>query len=366
VNRTTLRAAAPAALALTLALGLSACGASNEGDSDSGSGDSSLSGTLNGAGASSQEAAVAAWRAGFQSANSDVTVNYDPAGSGAGREQFIAGGVAFAGSDAYLDDDELTEAEKRCGGPVVEVPSYVSPIAVIYNLDGVDELNLSPETLGAIFEGKITKWNDSAIADDNPDADLPDSTITPVHRSDDSGTTENFTAYLDAASGGSWTGGEVETWPIKGGEAAQGTSGVVQAVTNGNGTIGYADESQAGDLGKAKIGVGDEFTEVTPEAAAKVLDTATPVEGRESTDIALEIDRGTQEPGVYPIVLVSYMIGCQTYDDAETADLVKGWLEYVTGEQGQKEAAEQAGSAPLTADFSSKVAEAVGTIKAAS
>ncbi|KQP75523.1 phosphate ABC transporter substrate-binding protein [Aeromicrobium sp. Leaf289] len=366
MNRTTLRAAAPAALALTLALGLSACGASNEGDSGSGSGDSSLSGTLNGAGASSQEAAVGAWKAGFQSANSDVTVNYDPAGSGAGREQFIAGGVDFAGSDAYLEDDELTKAKERCGGPVVEVPTYVSPIAVIYNLEGVDDLNLSPENIGAIFEGKITKWNDSAIAADNPDADLPDTTITPVHRSDDSGTTKNFTAYLEAASGGSWSGGEVETWPIKGGEAAQGTSGVVQAVTNGNGTIGYADESQAGDLGQAKVKVGDEFVEVSPEAAAKVLDTATEVEGRDATDIALDIERDTTEAGVYPIVLVSYMIGCESYDEAPKADLVKGWLEYVTSDEGQKTAAEQAGSAPLTADFASKVAEAVGAIKAAS
>ena len=365
MNRTTLRVAAPAALALTLALGLSACGASNEGGSGSGS-DSSLSGTLNGAGSSAQEAAVGAWKAGFQTANSDVTVNYDPAGSGAGREQFIAGGVDFAGSDAYLDDDELAQAKERCNGPVVEVPTYVSPIAVIYNLDGVDDLQLSPATIGGIFEGKITKWNDSAIKADNPDATLPDTDITPVHRSDDSGTTKNFTAYLDAASGGSWTGGEVETWPIKGGEAAQGTSGVVQSVTNGSGTIGYADESQAGDLSQAKVKVGDEYVAVSPEAAAKTLDTATEVEGRDATDIALDIDRKTEESGVYPIVLVSYMIGCESYDDAAKADLVKGWLEYVTSEEGQKEAADKAGSAPLSSSVSGKVAEAVKAIKAAS
>ncbi|MCR4512691.1 phosphate ABC transporter substrate-binding protein PstS [Aeromicrobium sp. 50.2.37] len=365
MNRTTLRAAAPAALALTLALGLSACGASNEGGS-SGSSDSDLSGTLNGAGSSAQEAAVGAWQAGFQSANPDVTVNYDPAGSGAGREQFIAGGVDFAGSDAYLDDDELAQAKEQCGSNVVEVPTYVSPIAVVYNLDGVDDLQLSPATIGGIFEGKITTWNDAAIAEDNPDADLPDSRITPVHRSDDSGTTKNFTAYLEAASDGAWSGGEVETWPIKGGEAAQGTSGVIEAVSNGQGTIGYADESQAGDLGKAKVKVGDEFVEVTPEAAAKVLDTATQVEGRDATDIAVDIDRTTTESGVYPIVLVSYMMACESYDDAAKADLVKGWLEYVSSEQGQKEAADQAGSAPLSSDFSSKVAEAVGAISAKS
>lgn len=366
MNRKHLRLAAPAA-ALALAFGLSACGAANESDDNAGStgSDSKVSGTLNGAGASSQEAAVAAWKAAFQTANPDATVNYDPVGSGGGREQFIAGGVAFAGSDAYLDDEELASAKEKCASDIVEVPVYVSPIAVIFNLEGVDELNLSPKTIGAIFEGTITKWDDAAIKADNPDADLPDSNITAVHRSDDSGTTKNFTDYLDQASEGGWTGGEVETWPIKGGEAAEGTSGVVSAVSGGNGTIGYADESQAGDLGKAHVKVGDEFTEPTPEAAAKVLDTAAPVEGRDATDIAVDVDRKTTEAGVYPIVLVSYQVACQTYEDAAQADLVKSWLTYVASTEGQAAAAESAGSAPLSGEFATKVQAAIDTIDAA-
>ncbi|MET0449043.1 MAG: substrate-binding domain-containing protein, partial [Aeromicrobium sp.] len=159
MNRKNLRIAAPAAM-LALALGLSACGAGNEdsssdSDASNASGDS-VSGTLNGAGSSAQEAAVAAWKAQFQTANPDATVNYDPVGSGGGREQFVAGGVQFAGSDAYLDDTELAGAKKQCGSDIVEVPTYVSPIAVVYNLDGVDDLNLSAATIGAIFEGTIT------------------------------------------------------------------------------------------------------------------------------------------------------------------------------------------------------------------
>ncbi len=257
MNRNSLRIAAPAA-ALALAFGLSACGAANEpDDSGSKSTGTKVSGTLNGAGATSQEAAIAAWKKGFQTSNPDVTVNYDPSGSGGGREQFIAGGVQFAGTDSYLEDEEVKAATAKCGSDIVEVPVYVSPIAVIYNLDGVDELNLSANTVGQIFEGKITKWNDPAIKADNPDAKLPDSDITPVHRSDDSGTTKNFTDYLDKASDGGWTKGAVETWAVKGGEGASGTSGVVAAVKGGKGTIGYADESQAGDLGQAKIKVGD-------------------------------------------------------------------------------------------------------------
>ncbi len=366
MNRNSLRLTAPAVTALALAVTLSACGAANEGAGSAGTDSStSLTGTLNGAGSSAQEAAVGAWKAGFQSANPDVTVNYDPAGSGAGREQFIAGGVAFAGSDAYLAEDELTKASDRCGGDVVEVPTYVSPIAVVYNLDGVDELNLDPATIGQIFEGKITTWDDPAIAKTNPDAKLPSGKITPVHRSDDSGTTKNFTEYLDQAGDGGWTGGVVETWPVKGGEAAEGTSGVVAAVKSGSGTIGYADESQAGDLGKAKVKVGASFTDPTPDAAAKTLDTATPVDGRAATDLAIDLDRMSTVKGVYPIVLASYMIACQTYDDAATADLVKGWLTYVTSSDGQSAAADAAGSAPLTEEFATKVAAAVGTIKGA-
>ena len=128
-------------------------------------------------------------------------MNYDPVGSGTGRENFISGAFAFAGSDSALstDEGELDAANERCGGDVVEVPAYISPIAVIFNLPGVDELNLKPETIAMIFDGKITKWNDEAIAADNPDADLPDTAITPVHRSDDSGTTGNFTDYLSKA-----------------------------------------------------------------------------------------------------------------------------------------------------------------------
>ncbi|MEO6604984.1 MAG: phosphate ABC transporter substrate-binding protein PstS [Aeromicrobium sp.] len=364
MNRTIFRSSATAAAAITLALSLTACGASNEKDSEGGS-DSKVTGTLNAGGSSAQEAAVAAWKKEFQTANPDVTVNYDPVGSGGGREQFLAGGLALAGSDAYLDDEELAKAKTTCKSDVVEVPVYVSPIAVIYNLDGVDKLNLSAKTIGSIFEGKITKWNDPAITADNPDADLPDSAITAVHRSDDSGTTKNFTDYLDQASEGGWSGGVVETWPVKGGEAAEGTSGVVAAVTGGQGTIGYADESQAGDLGKASVKVGDTFTDPTPEAAAKVLDASTPVEGRGDTDIAIDINRKTAEAGVYPIVLASYQIACQKYDDAAQADLVKAWLTYIASPEGQAAAAKSAGSAPLSDGATTKVQAAIKTIAAA-
>jgi phosphate transport system substrate-binding protein len=358
----TLRTAAPLAATAILALGLGACGAANENATAADA--TSLAGTLNAGGSSAQESAVASWKKAFQTANAQTTINYDPVGSGGGREQFLAGGLAVAGSDAYLDDAELAKAKSQCKGDVVEVPVYVSPIAVIFNAPGVTELNLTPKVLGGIFGGTITKWDDAAIKADNPDAKLPALAITPVHRSDDSGTTENFTDYLAQASEGTWTEGTTKTWPIKSGEGAAGTSGVVSAVTNGKGTIGYADASQAASLSVAKIKVGETFAAYTPEAAAAVLDASAPVSGRGDSDIAIAVDRKISTPGVYPIILVSYQMACERYADNDQAKLVKAWLTYVTSAEGQAAAAKDAGAAPLSATLSAKVATAIDKIEA--
>ncbi|MEI4270239.1 phosphate ABC transporter substrate-binding protein PstS [Klenkia sp. LSe6-5] len=358
-----------AAFASTLAL--AACGASNEGGTtDSSGADSSqeqLSGTLVGAGASSQQAAMQGWTAGYSSIQPDVTVNYDPVGSGGGREQFIAGGTDFAGSDAALKDDELTEAEARCGdGGVFELPNYISAIAVVYNLPGVDELNLSPEVLAGIFTGAITTWNDPAIAADNEGVQLPSTTITPVHRADDSGTTTNFTQYLNAAAPDVWTSEPDGEWPLSGGEAANQTSGMISAVSAGEGAIGYADESQAGDLGVANIGVGEDFVAPSPEAAAAVVEGSELQSGRSEYDFAYDINRTTTSADEYPIVLVSYHIGCVSYDDAETADLVKSFLGYVISEDGQQAAADAAGSAPISDGLREQAQTAVDAITSGS
>ncbi|HEU4910913.1 MAG TPA: phosphate ABC transporter substrate-binding protein PstS [Actinomycetes bacterium] len=364
MKRSTLsRAAVPAALVLSL--GLTACGAANESTTTTGSSsEPGLSGTLAGAGASSQAAAMEAWVAGFNADNPDVTVNYDPIGSGGGREQFVEGGTDFGGSDAYLDEEELPAAQERCGGDVVEVPLYVSPIAVAFNLEGVDELNLGPAEIAGIFAQKITKWNDPAIAKINPDVDLPGTKITPVNRSDESGTTENFAEYLAATAPDVWTYEVSGVWPVKGGEAAQGTSGVVGAIEGGNGTIGYADASQVGDLSVAKVGVGEEFVSYSPEAAAAVLEVSERVEGRGESSFAYDLARDTTEAGTYPIVLVSYALACSTYESQEKADLVKAFISYLASEEGQQAAAESAGSAPISASLRDQITPAIEGISA--
>ena len=356
----------PAVVAVTAALALSSCASNEAGGTETDDTASSLSGNLVGAGASSQDAAQQAWIAGFQTANPDVTIDYDPSGSGAGRETFIEGASDFAGSDRAFKDEELADGGfAKCApdSSVIELPLYVSPIAVIFNLEGVDTLNLDPATVAGIFAGTITNWNDPAIAATNEGTTLPDLAITPVHRSDDSGTTENFTEYLGAAAADVWTYEADGVWPFEGGEAAQGTSGVVDAVTNGTGTIGYADASRAGDLGTVAVKVGDEFVPYSPEAAAAIVDASPFVEGRSEGDLAIELDRTSTEAGVYPIVLVSYLIACQEYAEPENVELVKAYFNYMASEEGQDVAAENAGSAPITDALREKVVAAIDSIR---
>lgn len=343
------RTAFPAALALTLALGLGACGAGNESDSTDGAASGeAVSGKIKGAGASTQENAQTEWINAFGEANSDATVEYSPDGSGAGRDKFISGAVDFAGSDSAMDEEEMANAKKKgCKGETIQFPVYVAPIAVAYNLEGVDSLNLSADVVAEIFEGKIKKWNDPKIAKENEGVELPDTDITPVNRSDDSGTSKNFSAYLGEAAPKAWTHEPDDVWPIKGKEAAKGTSGVVDVASSTDGAITYADASQIGDkLKAAKIKSGEEYIAYSPEAAAKILDGAERAMPDSKTDYSVKLDRGKTGAGVYPVVLVSYAIACSTYDDAETAKTVKSYLEYVSSEDGQKVAGE-AGAAPM-------------------
>jgi phosphate transport system substrate-binding protein len=372
LSTTTRAAAVSTALAATLAL--AACGASNETSSPAaatgGSAASSapeLEGSLVGAGSSAQTAAMTAWQAGFNTMQPGVTFSYDPVGSGGGREQFLAGSIDFAGSDSALSDDELAKATTACGdGGVFELPNYISAIAVIYNLEGVSDLNLAPATLAGIFSGAITTWNAPEIAADNPGVTLPATAIAPVHRSDKSGTTKNFTDYLASAAKDVWTNKAADEWPVQGGEAANGTSGVVDAVKAGAGAIGYADESQAAGLSIAKVKVGDTFVAPSPEAAAAVVANSETVSGRGENDLAIKVNRTTTSADEYPIVLVSYHIGCVEMKDQAKADALKAFETYVVSEDGQAAAAKNAGSSPITDDARTAAEKVIEAITVAS
>ncbi|WP_285040759.1 phosphate ABC transporter substrate-binding protein PstS [Plantibacter sp. LMC-P-059a] len=354
-----------AVVAAVAAVALTSCAANEGGATATSAAASDLKGSLAGSGASSQGSAQEAWVAAFQTANPDVTINYSPDGSGAGRKAFIAGGVQFAGSDSALSDEELSGTFAACAADTkaIDLPVYISPIAVIFNVEGVDELNLDAATIAKIFAGQITSWDDPAIVALNPEAKLPSTAITAVHRSDDSGTTKNFADYLNKNAPDVWTAEPADTFPFQSGEGAKGTSGVVDTVKGGTGTIGYADASKAGDLGVAKIKVGEEFVEYSAEGAAAVVEGSPLVEGREANDIAIKLDRETTDATHYPIVLVSYLIACQEYADPKAADLVKAYAGYIASDAGQEEAAKSAGAAPLSADLAKKVQDAIASIK---
>ncbi|ROS37610.1 phosphate ABC transporter substrate-binding protein (PhoT family) [Curtobacterium sp. PhB128] len=358
-----------AAIAIAGAVVLSSCAANEDAgsteSSSSNTGSSSLTGTLTGSGSSAQQTAQATWAAGFQDVAKGVTVNYSPDGSGAGRKNFISGAADFAGSDAALNDEELSGSFDLCKADTkaIDIPVYISPIAIAYKVDGVSDLTLDAKTIAGIFSGKITKWNDSQIADLNDGVDLPDANITVVHRSDDSGTTQNFSEYVSANAGDVWTEEPSQTFPYSVGDSAKGTSGVASAMGSASNAITYIDDSGAGDLDKAKLMVGDKATEISADGAAQVVADSKVATGREDNDLAIDIDRKDTADGAWPLVLVSYAIACQEYKDSDKADLVKGFLNYVVSGDAQDAAAKEAKSAALSSDLADKAAAAVDSIK---
>ncbi|GIF53434.1 phosphate ABC transporter substrate-binding protein (PhoT family) [Asanoa ferruginea] len=352
-----------ACLALTAAITLSACGSDNESPSTpAASGGASTaaadcaSGTLNLFGSSAQKNAMDEWRKAYQTQCSGTTINYEPNGSGAGIQSFIAGTADFAGSDSALKDDEQPKADARCAsGPAIHLPMVIGPIAVAYNLPGVDGLQLKPDTLAKIFNGSIKKWDDPAIKADNASATLPSTAIQTVHRSDESGTTDNFTKYLSTVAASDWTFGNAKAWKAPGGTGSKGSDGVAGSVKSTEGSIAYMEWSFAenGGLSKAKIQNGNgEFTELTAEAAGKTIAGAE-VTGT-GDDLKLKIDYATKTPGAYPIVLATYEVVCSKGTPADKLALVKGFLTYAASAEGQGSLTEL-GYAPLPSEVQTKV-----------
>ena len=312
--------------------------------------DSDLVGTLNGSGASSAASAQESWVVGFQSLHPDVTINYDPTGSGTGRAQFFEGAVSFAQSDSFFKDDELALESPNCvpGTGSWEIPVYISPIVVMFNLEGIDSLNMSPETVAKIFTRQILRWDDPEIRESNPGVELPNLGITAVHRSDKSGTTGNFTDYLAQLAPQIWGAGKTEEWPSEyGGEGGNTTAGVISALQS-PGTIGYADASRLGDLGAVSLKVGGSYEAFTPEGAAALIDVSALVEGRPGTSLAYELNRQTDQSGVYPVALVTYLMGCNQYQSPAVGALVREYANYINSETGQLTAQQFAGSSPIS------------------
>ncbi|RJN33221.1 phosphate ABC transporter substrate-binding protein PstS [Nesterenkonia natronophila] len=367
-----------AAILSAASLALVACGEANNPGSDNDDGNdngkangaadtSAVQGTLVGGGASSQEAAMTAWTNGFASVAPEAQVNYASVGSGAGRDGFLGGEYDWAGSDSAMDDEEWEQSKDICGPDgAFHIPAYISPIAVAFNVEGIDDtLDLDADTIGSIFSGDITTWDDAAIAEHNEGIDLPGTPITVVHRADDSGTTDNFTEYLEAAAG-TWEWEASDAWPADiSAESAQQNSGVVDLTSQTDGAITYADASQIGGLNSVAVWVGNDYVEHNAEAASQAVAASTPIEGQAPNNMAVELDRDTEEEGAYPIVLAAYNIFCNEYPDQETTDLAIGFAEYLVSEDRQQTAESAAGNAPMSEELRSNAMEAISEITVA-
>ncbi|MFD6276541.1 phosphate ABC transporter substrate-binding protein PstS [Streptomyces sp. NPDC060209] len=370
-----LRATALGALAVSGALVLTACGSDdNTGTDADGGGKTSAAasnikcdgaeGQLRASGSSAQKNAMDLWVKNYMAACSGVEVNYSSSSSGEGIVAFNQGTVGFAGSDSALKPEEVTESKKICKtGQGINLPMVGGPIAVGFHLEGVDSLTLDASTLAKIFDTKIKKWNDPAIAKLNDGVKLPDKAIQPFHRSEDSGTTQNLGKYLNAAAPSDWKYEAEKKWPAPGGQAASGSSGVATQVKAVDGSIGYFELSYAKSQEITTVDIntgGATPVKATSENASKAI-AAAKVKGT-GKDLALDLDYTTKAEGAYPLVLVTYEVVCDTGNKAETLPTVKSFLNYTASADGQKVLTD-AGYAPIPEAINAKVRETVAGLK---
>ncbi|MER6916835.1 phosphate ABC transporter substrate-binding protein PstS [Streptomyces sp. NPDC000594] len=367
-----LRATALGALAVSGVLVLTACGSDD--NAGSGGGDKTTAasniscegaqGKLLASGSSAQKNAMDLWVKNYMAACSGVEINYKSSSSGEGIVAFNQGTVGFAGSDSALKPDEVEESQKICkSGQGINLPMVGGPIALGYNLSGVDNLVLDAPTIAKIFNNKIKKWNDPAIAALNKNATLPDKQIQAFHRSEDSGTTQNLGKYLGATAKSEWPYEAEKKWPAPGGQAASGSSGVAAQVKQVDGAIGYFELSYATSQSIPTVSIATGAAApvaATSENASKAI-AAAKVVGT-GKDLALELDYTTKAEGAYPIVLVTYEVVCDTGNKADTLSTVKSFLGYAASADGQKILTEH-GYAPIPAEINAKVRETVAGLK---
>ena len=343
-------------------VGLAGCGSDNNTTNTAQTGGGGCpGGSLSGQGSTFQQAIEQQWASDFAGQCSGAQVTYTGVGSSAGIEQFGNGTVDFAGSDVAMIDTEQAAADKACGSTALTVPVTAGGVAVIYNVKGVTDLNLSAQTLAGIFDGRIKTWNDPAIKADNAGASLPGEPIKSFHRADGSGTTKVFSGFLDADAKSAWKlGSDKElNWPA--GQGATGSDGVVQGVKNTEGGITYAEVSYAKQNGlpTAKVkGASGDFTEISGDTVSQAIESGFTVTST-GDDLAGSLDF-TKMQG-YPISTVSYAIVCSKYKDSAKGSLVKAYLKYALTDGQSK--ADELGFAPLPSSLADKAAASIATIR---
>ncbi len=325
--------------------------------------DCARKGQVPGSGSTAQQNAMTYWINQYQRACPGVQIAYNPRGSTGGVTEFMLGTTAFSGTDDALKPEDIAHSRSICrGGHAIDLPIVGGPIAIGYHLVGVDDLVLDARTLAKIFNSEIKKWNDPAIRKLNPGAELPDLAIQPVHRSDGSGTTQNFTAYLAATAPHQWRHPVSEMWPGRGGHSAAGSANVTRVVAGIPGAIGYVELSFAAKdkIPTVRIDTGaPEPVAPSPQTASAGIATARVV--GKGNDLALELDYAIRNAGAYPIVLITYEIVCDKGNQPETLPALKSFLAYTAGEAGQ-EILPDINYAPLPSNIATRVREVIPTL----
>ena len=316
-----------------------------------------LTGEFAGARASSQKSAVDAWIVGFSGAQPQAKISYDPSGSGAGVNTFLTGAAAWAGTDAPLNDSQIASSKTVCQGKTAfDLPVYVSPIAVAYNLSdyglngGKTHLKLKPRTVAKIFSGAITWWNDPEIASQNPSlaSRLPALDITPIWRSDKSGTTKVFQDYLHAAAGKDWPYRPSETWPNEVGQGPKALRAWSSPPARPRGRSATPTPPRSPVWGPWPWGWGRPTVPFSAQATARLI-ARSPRNKKASQAgrYVIDVDYATKDPRSYPLALVSYDVACPAYKNPAQGEFVKQWLTYEVSSQGQRTAATNAGAVEL-------------------
>ncbi len=340
------------------AIALAACSSSSSSSTSSTSTSSAsapasssapLSGTLNGSGSTFQLTFQQEAISSFKSVQSGMTVNYNGVGSGTGRSNLAAGTVNFAGSDSTIPASEMSTFG---GKTVLYFPVVIGPITVSYNLSGLSKpLQLSATAIADIFEAKITTWNNSAIAADNPGVTLPSTSITICRRSDSSGTTQNFSEFLVKAAPSVWTLGSSSTikWPAAS-RGGNGNGGVASCIKSTSGAVGYVDyaDAKASALTFASVkNSAGSYIAPSPASATAAADSVTPAANLTFSAIWAS---GAQ---AYPITYQSWDLVYETQPNANDAALLKAYIGYLLSPTGGQMLLPTLGYAPLPSGLDS-------------
>ncbi|MEO8267584.1 MAG: phosphate ABC transporter substrate-binding protein PstS [Ilumatobacteraceae bacterium] len=312
---------------------------------------SKLSGSLVGSGATFPKSFYDDAIATLSDVAPDLTVEYGGGGSGKGQTDLQTNVADFAGTDGVVKAEDKA---KYSGGDFVYVPTVIAPITLSYNLPSVAKLQLSPTSIAAIFQREITKWNDPLIAADNAGVTLPDTDIVVAVRADPSGTTENFTKFINAAAGpdagGTWKGGAAKDYAFPGDtQRGDGNSGVAQIISSAEGAIGYVDLSDA----KANNLVVASVKNKAGKYIEPTLDGATAAaEGAKINDDLTYFLGWADGDAAYPIAAQTWIIAYTKQADPAKAEALRGFLTYLLTD-GQ-EAATAIDYAPLPAALQAK------------